>query len=93
MMKTGSCQARLTLFLRIKKLQDDAASETAELIHDVECDAKEFDKVSGDMEAMSRRMGEIGKLSNMRDYFLKSISDPAPDEKVFLARHIDRPHI
>ena len=78
---------------QIKQLEGKTANETGNLVKAV----YESDEILEETEEAYGKYGEhckkIDELKHMRDYFLNDCKNLTPDERVFLARHMNRPHI
>ena len=77
----------------IDTLKLKAAKTTGKLVKDVNKSKEILEETEEEYSEWGDYQKKIDELDHMRDYFLRSCKDLSPDEKVFLARHSDRPHI
>ncbi len=77
----------------IKKLEKTQTRETKDLVKSVYQSDEALESIEEEYESWDEHGKEIDKLKQMRNYFLKDCAELTPDEKVYLARHIERPHI
>ncbi|MCR5452526.1 MAG: acetyl-CoA carboxylase carboxyltransferase subunit alpha [Lachnospiraceae bacterium] len=78
---------------KIKTLERKAMKESSELTMAADTLEDSFDEINEEMETLDEYNSRLDRLKEMRRYALESAVHLAPDEKVFLARHMQRPHI
>jgi len=81
------------LDLQIDTLKIKAAKTTGKLVKETIKSKEVLEETEDDYSKWGEYQRKIDELSHMREYFLRSCEKLSPDEKVFLARHSDRPHI
>ncbi|WP_035768013.1 acetyl-CoA carboxylase carboxyltransferase subunit alpha [Butyrivibrio sp. NC2002] len=81
------------LDLQIDTLKSKAAKTTGKLVKETIKSKEVLEETEDDYSKWGEYQRKIDELSHMREYFLRSCEKLSPDEKVFLARHSDRPHI
>ncbi len=77
----------------IEALKKKATRTTRRLVRDVNKAGEVLEETEDEYSEWGEYQKKIDELDHMRDYFLRSCTELSPDERVFLARHANRPHI
>ena len=77
----------------IERLSKIQTRETGKLVESADLSFEKLEDIEDKYESWDEHGKEIDKLRKARNYFLESVKTLSPDEKVYLARHIERPHI
>ncbi len=75
---------------RLKKVQ---TKETGKLVETAAKSGELLEDIEDDYESWDEHGREIDRLKQVRRNYLEGCMTLSPDEKVYLARHIERPHI